>query len=164
MPIGVRPIAVPLVNGTAWSFVRLRIEVAGFKLNGGIKSAKYKRERKRDQVRSNHQDPVAQTDGENSYSGSIVIYAAWWLNLMRTIRNTLGTGYGDVAFNAFISYGMPSDILDPYQDVLTGCHFDSTDADNAQGTAALERTVDLQPLKIYFDGVDDCDVPLQQVA
>jgi hypothetical protein len=162
MPIGVNPIAVPLVNGTAWSFARLRIEVAGFKLNGGIKSAKYKRERKRDQVRSNHVDPVAQTDGENSYSGSIEVYAAWWLNLMRTVRTTLGQGYGDVAFNAFISYG-PS-ALDPFQDVLVGCHFDSTDADNSQGTAALVRTIDLQPLKILFDGVDDCEVSLQQLV
>jgi len=162
MALGVNPIQVPLVNGTAYSFVNLRIEVAGFKLNGGIKSAKYKRERKRDAVRSNHPDPVAQTDGENTYSGSIVVYTAWWLNLMRTIRNTLGQGYGDIAFTSYISYGRS--VLDPFQDVLIGCHFDSTDADNSQGTAALERTVDLNPLKILFDGVDDCAVPLQQVA
>lgn len=162
MPIGVNALAVPLVNGTAWSFAKMRIEVAGFKLNGGISSATYKRERKRDQVRSNHQDPVAQTDGENSYTASIEVYAAWWLNLMRTIRNTLGQGYGDVAFTAFISYG--NSVLDPFQDVLIGCHFDSTDADNKTGTAAITRKIDLQPLKILFDGVDDCDIPLQQVA
>ncbi len=161
MPIGVNPIAVPLVQGTAWSFPRLRIEVAGFKLNGGIKSAKYKRERKRDAVRSNHVDPVAWTDGENTYTASIEVYAAWWLNLMRTIRNTLGDGYGDVAFTAFISFN--NSALDPFQDVFIGCHFDSTDADNSQGTAALTRTIDLQPLKILFDGVDDCDVPLQRL-
>lgn len=159
---GVNPIAVPLVNGTAWSFARLRIEVAGFKINGGIKSAKYKRERKRDEVRSNHVDPVALTDGENTYTMSIEVYAAWWLNLMRTIRNTLGNGYGDVAFNAFISYG-PS-ALDPWQDVFVGCHFDSTDADNSQGTAALTRTIDLHPLKILFDGVDDVSASLYGFA
>jgi hypothetical protein len=152
------PILNPLINGVAYSFSHIELEIAGLKMSGGFKEIKYDRKRKRDQLRSNSPDPTAQTQGENSYSGSVVVFLAWWLGLKRTIVQQLGKGYGDKAFSVNVSYSAPG--FDPFQDVLIGCHFDSTEASQTAGTAPLERTIDLQPLKIIFDGEDDLETPL----
>jgi len=152
-------IQVPLINGVVWSFAHVELQIQGLIFTGGFTSIKYKRERKRDQVMSNSPDPVGQTLGENKYSASVTVLLAWWLQLKRTIERQLGAGYGDQAFTMTSSYGH-NDALDPFQDVLVGCHFDSTDADQSAGTKALERVIDLQPLKIYFDGDDDLANPL----
>lgn len=153
------PIAVPLINGAAPSFGHIQMEIAGLDFTGGFKSIKYKRERKRDKVMSNSPDPVAQTQGENTYTASAVVYWAWWLALLRTVRAQIGPGYGDITFTTLVSY-TPNG-FDPSQDVILGCHFDSTDADQSAGTGPLERTIDLNPIKILFDGVDDLEEPLQ---
>jgi len=156
MPIN--PIAVPLINGVAYSFAHVELEIEGISFTGGFKAIKYKRERKRDQVRSNSPDPVAQTIGENTYTGSITVYLSWWLLLLRSLKDQFGPGYGDKVFNLLASY---DDGVNPFQDVVTGCHFDSTDADQSAGTAPLERTIDVNPLKVFFDGEDDLENPLQ---
>src|SRR4051812_37149946 len=131
------PIQVPLINGVAYSFAHIETEIAGLSFTGGFKSIKYKRERKREQLRSNSPDPVAQTIGENEYTASAVLYLAWWRALKRTVSATLGPGYGDRAFTIKVSYS--ADGFDPFQDVIKGCHFDSTSADQTAGPAALER-------------------------
>jgi hypothetical protein len=55
------PILNPLINGVAYSFSHIELEIAGLKMSGGFKEIKYDRKRKRDQLRSNSPDPTAQT-------------------------------------------------------------------------------------------------------
>lgn len=154
----VTPIQVPLINGVAYSFGHVALRVAGIDYTGGFAEINYSRKRDREDVRSNHPDPVAVTLGENAYTCTAVVYLAWWLATIRTIRNRLGHGYGDKSFPVYVSYSATG--FDPFQDVILGCHFDSTEAGNAKGIAALTRTVDFHPVKILFDGDDDLEVPL----
>lgn len=152
------PIQVPLINGVTPSFAHIELVVAGLSFTGGFKSIKYKRTRKREKVMSNSPDPVAHTIGENEYEASAVIWFPWWFALQQTILDTIGPGYGDQAFDVNISYSTPG--FDTVQDVLRGCHFDSTSSDHSAGPAPLEREIDLNPLKILFAGEDDLLNPL----
>lgn len=152
------PIQVPLTNGVVWSFGHVTLEIAGLEFTGGFKSIKRSRKRNREMVRSNSPDPVGKTLGENEYQCSAVIYLAWWFALLQTVQNTLGEGYGDQPFKIFIAYN--NNGFAPFVDQVLNCTFDSTDADDQQGTAALTREVEFNPTKILFNGLDDLADPL----
>jgi hypothetical protein len=133
--------------------------IAGLEFTGGFKSIKYSRKRNREMVRSNNPDPVGKTLGENEYACTAEVYLAWWFATLNTIQSQLGTGYGDQFFDIKVSYNANG--FTPFQDVILGCTFDSTEGDNSQGTGALTRTIDFAPLKILFNSVDDLANPLQ---
>ena len=160
---GFTPIQVPLINGVAYSFAHIELQIAGLSFTGGFKSIKYERTREREMLYSNSPDPVAQTLGQNKYTCSAVLYLAWWYALKATVQQTLGLGYGDQAFTVNVNYNAPG-FFDPFMDSIQGCHFDSTKADQSAGITALEREIDFKPLKIYFDQDDDLAVPLQAAA
>ena len=158
MAAQVVPIQVPLTNGVVRSFGHVRLQIAGLEFTGGFKSIKRSRKREREQVYSNNPDPVGKTLGENKYECSAVVYYDWWANLLTTVQQNLGPGYGDQPFTIFISYVGKN--LVTYTDQILNCTFDSTQADDAQGTAALTREIDFNPTKIKFNGVDDLEDPL----
>lgn len=151
-------IQVPLTNGVVRSFGHVRLQIAGLEFTGGFKSIKRKRTRKREKVYSNNPDPVGKTLGENEYECSAVLYYDWYMNLLLTVQNTLGPGYGDQPFTIFISYVGKN--LATYTDQIINCTFDEDDGDDQQGTKALERTVNFNPTKIKFNGLDDLEDPL----
>lgn len=153
------PIQVPLINGVVYSFGHVTLNIAGLEFTGGFKSIKYSRKRNREMVRSNSPDPVGKTLGENEYAASAEVYLAWWYALLQTVEENLGPGYGDQAFTIVVGY--QANGFDPFTDTIVNCTFDTTDADNSQGTAALTRTIEFNPTKIYFNDTDDLQNPLQ---
>jgi hypothetical protein len=158
MAAQITPIQVPLTNGVVRSFGHVRLEIAGLEFTGGFKSIKRSRVREREQPYSNSPDPIGKTLGENKYQCSAVVYYDWWANLLLTVQQNLGAGYGDQPFTIYISYvGMN---LNTYTDQVLNCTFDSTQADDQQGIAALTREIDFNPTKILFNGIDDLEDPL----
>jgi hypothetical protein len=154
---------VPITNGVIRSFGHVRLEIAGLEFTGGFKSIKRKRNRKREVAYSNSPDPIGKTLGENEYEAGATVYFDWWANLLLTVQQNLGPGYGDQPFTVYCSYVGRS--LVTYTDTIVNCTFDSTEADDQQGTAALVRAVEFNPTKIYFAGVggaliDDLEDPL----
>lgn len=162
MPSTVAPILVPLTNGVVWSFGHVTLEIAGLQFTGGFKSIKRSRKRSREMVMSNSPDPVGKTLGQNEYQCSAEVYLEWWRALLQTVQQTLGAGYGDQPFTILVSYNANG--FQPMQDVILNCTFDSTEADDGVGTQALTRTVEFNPTKILFDGIDDLADPLQAAA
>lgn len=152
------PVQVPLTNGVVRSFGHVRLEIAGLEFTGGFKSISRSRERDREMVYSNSPDPVGKTLGENKYECTAVVYYDWWANLIQTVQEELGPGYGDQPFTIFISYVGKG--LTTYTDQVINCTIDSTKADDQQGTAALTREIKFSPTKILFNGVDDLEDPL----
>lgn len=147
------PLSFPLINGVRHGFSSIELKLAG-QIFVGFKSINYSRVRTRSKVRGNHPDPIAKTRGENDYTGDCELYLAEW-NLFQAL---LGQGYGDAIFSVLVTYGENG--FDTISDELIGCSMDSTDASNGQGPDALVRKVDLSPLKIKFNGIDDLAVPL----
>lgn len=154
----VAPIQVPLTNGVVRSFGHVRLQIAGLEFTGGFKSIKRSRKREREIVYSNNPDPIGKTLGENKYECEAEVYYDWWSNLLQTVEEELGPGYGDQSFTIFVSYVGKN--LTTYTDQILNCTFDSTDADDKQGTTALTRTINFAPTKILFNGVDDLEDPL----
>lgn len=143
----------PSRNGRYYSFCSIKLKAAG-RSYIGFKSINYSRKRDRGEVRGAHPDPIAQTQGDNSYTGDCEMYLPEFNLLMAD----LGAGYGDVAFDVTVTYSENG--FDTIQDELIGCHLDSTDASNGQGTDPTVRKFELNPIKILFNGEDDVDVPL----
>lgn len=159
MTAQITPVMVPITNGVVRSFGHVRMSIAGLEFTGGFKSIDYSRTRKREMVMSNSPDPVGKTLGENEYKCEAEVYYDWWMNLLQTIQNQLGPGYGDQPFTIYVSYVGTN--LATYTDQILNCTFDSTDAQNKSGTAALTRKIEFNPTKILFNGIDDLAVPLQ---
>lgn len=151
-------IPLPLINGVRHSFASVEIKVANL-IFVGVKGCDYSRKRSRAQVRGNHPDPIGQTRGENEYEASIEIYLAEFNQLQAALQALGGgKGYGDVFFDVICTYGENG--FDTITDTIRGCSIDSTEASLAQGPDALTRTIDLTPLKILFNQIDDLAVPL----
>lgn len=120
----------------------------------GFKGVNYNRTRERELVRGNHPDPLGKTQGENSYTADAEVYLAEFNDLI----TQLGNGYGDIIFMMLVHFVSPP--FTGIQDEIHGCTIDSTEATNAQGSAALTRKFNLNPTKILFDGKDDVATPL----
>jgi hypothetical protein len=159
MSNGIVPVQVPMTNGVVRSFGHVRLNIAGLEFTGGFKSIDYSRTRKREMVMSNSPDPVGKTLGENEYKCEAELYHDWMVNLIQTVENLLGPGYGDQPFTVYVSYVGAN--LATVTDTILNCTVDSTDFQNKSGTAALSRKVDFGPTKILFSGLDDLAVPLQ---
>lgn len=150
------PIPYPFLNGVRHSFASVE-----FKFNGlifvGIASMNYSRTRTRGLVRGNHPDPLGKTIGENEYSADVELYVAEWNQFQASLGNA-GKGYGDQFFTATAVY--TANGFDLITDTLLGCTMDTTEAALAKGTDGLSRKLQLNPLKILFNGLDDLAVPL----
>ena len=165
------PIQYPLINGVRHSFASIELKM-GAQIFTGFKSINYSRKRNRALVRGNSPDPIAKTKGDNEYAGDCELYLAEW-NLFQSQANSglavtvgpvtvgiggAGGGYGDQFFKVTVSYNENG--FDLVQDVLLGCSIDSTEASQSQSPDPLVRKIDLSPLKILFNGIEDLATPL----
>lgn len=147
----------PLVRGFRHGFASITLK---FQLDGGktvqmfVKSINYGRTRSRGLVRGNHPDPIAKTRGENEYKASVEMALAEY----RLLIAEIGPGYGDKIFTVLVTYGETG--FETVTDEILGCTIDDDDASNAQGPDPLMRKLDLAPLKIRMNGIDDLEVPM----
>lgn len=154
------PIQYPLINGVRHSFSSIELKLNG-QIFVGFKSINYSRKRTRSYVRGNSPDPLAKTRGENEYTADCEIYLAEWNLFQSQVANGLD-GYGDVLFTVAVTY--TENGFDTIQDTIIGCTIDSTDASQGQGPDALTRKIELMPIKILFNGLEDLQVALAAPA
>ena len=153
-------IAYPLLNGNAFSWSSVEINIDG-QLFTAIESIDYGRKRSREEIRGNNADPLSKTVGENKYTGTVSVEIAEWFLFLQQF----GAGYGDIFFITTVTYNSPS--LGVVQDILKGCTLDESTMGLKRGPGGLYTKIDLSPLKIIFNGVDDNASPLvglQQTA
>jgi hypothetical protein len=146
----------PIINGVMHSYASIEaiLGPAG-RVSVAMSSINYSRKRDRDMPRGAHPDPIGKTRGDNKYDGDCELYLVQW----QLLQVSMGLeGYGDIPFPIFVTYsdiGMPTIV-----DTLLGCTIDSTEVSQSQSNKALSRKIDLSPVKIYFNGVDDNIIPL----
>ena len=66
--------------------------------------------------------------------------------------NITASGIGQVPFLIIVNYLSPG--MDLITDTLIGCTLDGVDATNKVGNEGLRRKLELDPLKIFFNGLD----------
>lgn len=161
MPLGL-PLMYPSTTGARPSFGHIELAIAGFKFVG-FKKVDYSRTRSREMIYGAHPDPLGKSLGQNEYKASCELYLPEF-NLFVAQLSLAGVpfAYGDTFFQVTVTYNAPG--FGVVTDILEGCSLDSTDATNAQGTAALTRTFELNPLKIIFNNREDVTFPLNTVS
>lgn len=182
-------ILYPFINGVRHSFSSIELKL-GNQIFTGFKSINYSRKRTRTMVRGNSPDPLAKTRGDNEYTADCELYLAEWNLFQAQINSGQGlisgvvgsiggvigqgagafaapltdaiglntTGYGDQLFSIHVTY--TENGFTTITDILLGCTVDSTEASQSQSADALVRKIDLGPLKILYNGIDDLLTPL----
>jgi hypothetical protein len=141
----------PDVNGVRHSYASIELTF-GPHILIGHKSIEYSRTRERGYVYGASPDPLGKTRGKNTYKGAIELFLAEYALV------TSLPGYGDIPFPVVVTYSTNG--LDVITDILLGCTLDSNEANHTEGTDGLTRKVELNPVKILFNGVDDMLIPL----
>lgn len=146
-------IQYPMVNGYRHGFSSIELSLKNRKFRG-FKAINYSRTRSREKQWGNHPDPIGKTLGENDYNCDVELYLAEFLSFLED----LGDGYGDTFFDTTVAYGPHG--FDTKTDIIIGCTLDTTEVSNSQGSSALTRKFQLNPLKVKLSGKDDLEVPL----
>jgi hypothetical protein len=164
MGIITAPIPYPDSLGARHSWASIRAIVAGVPILG-IKKCTYSRIRTREIMHGTHPDPIGKTVGENAYKASIDLYLAEFQQLKSALivqGAAQQVAYGDVFFILQVQYFAPG--FQAINDEIDGCTLDETNADQSQGPGALLRGIELNPLKVKFDGDDDVSPALMFAA
>lgn len=164
MGIITSPIPYPDSLGARHGWASIKAIVAGLPILG-IKKCTYSRIRTREILHGTHVDPIGKTPGENAYKCAIDLYLAEFQQLKSALlvqAQVQNVGYGDVFFIVQVQYSAPGFAV--INDEIDGCTLDETNADQSQGPAALIRGIELNPLKVKFDGDDDVSPALIATA
>ena len=153
MALTINGIAYPLTTGSAFSYASIELNMAGQTFTA-FEDINYGRKRTREFVRGAHPDPLSKTVGENEYNCSVTLEVLEWFFWLEQ----LGSGYGDAFFDISVIYNSPQ--LGVVQDDVIGCTIDEVTAALKRGPSPLHKKIDLRPLKVLEDGLDDCAVPL----
>lgn len=167
------PLQYPLINGFRKSFVSLEavwslvppgpigaIVAATGALNlnmKGYKNIHMERTKTRGDARGTHPDPLGKTRGSNKYKASVELMIEEWLHLQQQIQ-AIQSDYGNAFFNFSRTY--TENGSDTITDIAIGCTMDSTEGTDDQGDDPTMRKMELNPLKILFNQLDD-EIPLQ---
>jgi hypothetical protein len=161
MPIS-SPIVYPLINGKRQDGNAIEANFAG-QIYKGIKAVNYTYKKTREEIEGTHPDALGKTTGVNKYTCHADMYLAEFAHWLNNILTPLalssdifltgdGSGISQVPFTLIVNY--KSSGMDWITDKIVGCTLDGIDFNNAAGSAALVRGVDLAPLKIYPNGID----------
>ena len=149
-------------SGPRPSFGSISLEMFGLRFVA-FKKIEYSRTRSREMIMGAHPDPMGKTLGENAYKCTAELYINEFVLFLRQIKLANPTGgYGEIFFPINVQYNIVG--VGVVTDTIEGCTIDSTDASNSQGPGGLTRTIEFNPTKIKFDGLDDVDVPLSVVT
>lgn len=149
------PILYPLINGVRYQFASIELKLNG-QIYLGCKSINYSRIRTRGWARGTSPDPLAKTRGTNEYKCDVELYLAEHAALVDALAlqgALTGGGFGDVFFTVDVFYGESA--FSTLHDTIIGCTLDSNDSSNSEGSDALTRKSELNPVKILWNGNDD---------
>ncbi len=137
------------------SFGHIEFRMADFPIIA-IVAANYSRVRTREMGYGAHPDPLYKSLGTNAYKCDAEMYKPQLDQLVVQLAQkaiALGVGFGDVPFDTVTIYNVPG--FGVVTDTITGCTLDEQEASNAQGNGLLKRKINVNPMKILWNGLDD---------
>lgn len=149
------PIAYPDTTGfrAGWQSLILKVDNQEFL---GYAACEAERARERALVFGTNADPIGKTRGKNTYKASIGVYVAEFKTFM---VDHFGPGYGDRTFTFQMT--ITENGYDTQTVICYGCTIDKTTFSFSEGSDPLKvEGIDLNPVKIVWDGVNDNARPL----
>lgn len=146
-----------LINNVSYQYSNISIEISvpgsSFGVVGaGADSLTYSVSFDREVMRGGSRLPVARTDGEAEFEGSITFNRHWFDYLVAQCAEQ-GVGIGNLEMTIGVSYAHSTDV--PVRtDTLTGVRFGGFDHSNDAGPDVLQVECELDIMNIYYDGVD----------
>jgi hypothetical protein len=149
------PIRYPDTTGFRAGWQSLILKVDGQEFVGFV-ACEGERARERALVFGTNADPIGKTRGKNTYKASIGVYVAEFKQFM---VDHFGPGYGDRSFTFQMT--IAENGYDVQTVICYGCTLDKTTFSFSEGSDPLKvEGIDLNPVKIVWDGVDDNARPL----
>lgn len=124
----------------------------------GIEEINYSTTIEREKMYGSSRIPLARTDGSADFEASITMQAYWWRYII-DVANELKIGLGNIELN--IGYSLFKDSAVPiHVDLLYRCAIKSPESAFKRGNENLMVPVSLDPMNIFYDGVDIFGNPL----
>lgn len=138
----------PLINGYRFSFSSIEIRI-GTQVFGGARACTYSQPKRPGPVWSNKTVKIARTRGKLEPTASVTFLRGE----ADKIREALGPGYRDKAFNMNVSFREGTALV---TDVIKGCLIVDEVAENGSDTSIEPVAIrfDLDPMYIIMNGID----------
>lgn len=147
------PIALPLLNGVRheWSSAEFRLKN---RIVVGIKEFNYNDKLEPTKVYGTASEPIGRTRGVYLAEGSCTMYVAE----LYAFLAVLGPGFKEVNFDGVAAYSDAN--IPTITDRVVGIRIKSIDASQSQGADPLVRKLDLDIMKILWNGLDSMKRPI----
>jgi hypothetical protein len=139
-------VTYPLINGNAYSFASITIDVGGIKFRG-FKEIKYEHSLEPGELRGNHPQLLARTRGQYKASGSLTVFQHEWEQL----RDRMGNGFFETVFTVSVMYSE----LGPVGarcDTLHGVRFTKAAKGGSESNEGTEVPLDMHIMWIEESG------------
>jgi hypothetical protein len=139
-------LTIPLVNGCRHSFASIEIAFDGVVFTG-FKEISYNDGLEPGAVRGTSVQKIGRTKGDLTPEASLTCYTEEW----KEILAKFGNGFGERVFTIVVAY-RENDDADLVTDTIQGCRIKKVERSHSQGTDALEVKLELDVMKILWDG------------
>ena len=144
---------VPLINGIRYDFGSIQLMLDG-DLYISVKSISYNDSCTGGKIRGTHPQPLGRTGGEYEATASIELFK----HSADELRQKLGNGFMFKVFEAVVNYAPAGQPV--ITDRIMGCRISKQDTSPSQGTDGVTEKIDLDPMKIIWNGVDPIPNPI----
>ncbi len=124
----------------------------------GIEEVNYTPSIEREKMYGASRNPVDRTEGTADYEASITMLQYWWFYI-RDVLKELGVGMFNAEFNIHYTLFKGGNVP-LHTDLLYRCAIKSPEHAFKRGPENLMVPVELDPMNIYYDGVDGFGNPI----
>lgn len=135
-----------IINGHQYDHGSITFKLGDLDISGGVKELKYGFKRERGSLRGASPFRRGRTRGTCDFEGSIVL----WKYMFDLLVDTYGDGWAEKGLTLIVSYG--NDDQPIRTDTLSDVEFNSADGGTSEGADANEVSLDLDIMKILYNG------------
>jgi len=150
----------PLINGHAYDFQAIEIDIDGVGITVGVKELSFNDSLEAGVVRGTRPEKLARTVGQYDAEGSIVLFQQDYFELIQALSGgSDSVGVMTKSFNITVTYSNPN--MPVHVARLIGCRIKTRDRSYSSGLDALEVSLDLDIMRVEEDGINPLDNQLR---
>jgi hypothetical protein len=144
------------VNGVAYDFKNLEVAFVGadgqqFGINTALEEISYSFSIEREKFYGGARIPILRTEGQAEFEAACSMARFWWTFIVKKARE-LGIPIAGLRLNLAVSYVTSGEEV--LTDTLSDVAIAGLDQDHSNGAEHLMAGMELDPMNIYYQGVD----------